>query len=108
MSMYVDVLSEALRTKDGGLTGDALVSHVVESRRNVLSARVDRTLSAYDLLAAEAAYDLSLIRLCNDLDILISVADFANPLTERARIERKLAESRGLDLSALSRARRQT
>jgi hypothetical protein len=106
--MYVDVLSNALRAWNSELTGDALVDHVVDSRDHMLSARLGGPPSAYDLLAAEVAYDRSLIHLCNDLGVVTRVADFANPLTERTRIERVLAESRGLDLGALSRARRQT
>jgi hypothetical protein len=105
--MYVDVLSSALRTWNGGLTGEALVDHVVDSRAHMLSARLGHPPSAYDLLAAEVAYDLSLIHLCNELGVVTRVADFANPLTERTRVERVLAESRGLDLGALSRAQRQ-
>lgn len=104
--MYIDVLSDALRAWPGGLTGEALVDHVVDSRVNMLSARVGCTPSAYDLLAADIAYDVSLISLCDDLGIATGVADFANPLIERNRIERELADSRGLDLSALTRARR--
>jgi hypothetical protein len=108
MTMYVDVLSDALRASKGGLTGEALVDHVVDSRVHMLSARLGSTPSAYDLLAAEIAYDVSLIRLCDDLGVDTGVADFANPLIERTRIEDVLADSRGLDLCALSRSRRQT
>jgi hypothetical protein len=106
--MYVDVLSDALRTWNGGLSGGALLDRVVDSRVFMLSARLGCTPSAYDLLAAEVAYDAALIRLCDDLGISTGAADFADPLAERTRIEQMLAETRGLDLSALARARRQT
>lgn len=104
--MYVDVLTDALRVSKGGLTGEALVDYVVASRVQMLSARQGRTPSAYDLLAVDIAYDAALIRLCDDLGVPTGVADFANPLVERARIERVLLESCGLDLCALSRSRR--
>jgi hypothetical protein len=108
VSMYVDVLSDALRASEGGLTGEALVGHVVDARVRMLSSRLGCAPSAYDLLAADIAYDVSLIRLCDDLGVATGVVDFANPLDERTRIEQVLAESRGLDLCALSRSGRQT
>jgi hypothetical protein len=106
--MYVDVLSDAIRASDGGLTGQALVDFVVSARVRMLSARVGSAPSAYDLLAADIAYDVSLIRLCDNLGVATGVADFANPLSERTRIEHVLAEACGLDLCALSRSHRQT
>jgi hypothetical protein len=104
--MYVDVLSDALRAPHGTLTGEGLIDRVVDTRINMLSSRVGHTPTAYDLLAAEIAYDVSLIRLCDELGIVTGVAEFASPLIERTRIERVLAEDRGLDLGALTRARR--
>lgn len=106
--MYVGILSEALRAWSTELTGDALVDYVVDARVHMLSTRPYCTPSAHDLLAAEIAYDASLIHLCDDLGVATEVADFADPLAERARIERSLLESWGLDLGALSRARRQS
>jgi hypothetical protein len=85
-----------------------LLDQVVDSRVFMLWARVGCTPSAYDLLAAEIAYDAALIRLCDDLGVSTGAADFANPLVERTRIEQVLADTRGLDLSALARARCQT
>jgi hypothetical protein len=107
MSMYVGFLSDTLRAWPEHSTGEALVDRAVAARVDMLSARHLRT-SAYDLLAAEIAYDLSLVLLCGDLGIPTDVADFADPLTERTRIERVLLESWGLDLCALSRARCRT
>lgn len=104
VSMYVDVLSGAIRASDTGLTGESLVNHVVACRVHMLTARGGAKQSAYDLLALEIAYDVSLIHLCDELGVPAAVADFDNPLTERARIERELVESRGLDLSALARS----
>jgi hypothetical protein len=106
--MYVDVLSDAVRASDGGLTGQALVDIVVDARVRMLSSRLGSAPSAYDLLAADIAYDVSLIRLCDDIGVATGVAEFANPLSERNRIEHVLAESCGLDLYALSRSYRQT
>ena len=108
MSMYVGFLSDALRAWPTELTGEALVDHAVDARVAMLSARHDRNPSAYDLLAADLAYDLSLVLLCDDLGVAIRVVDFADPLTERARIECALLETWGLDLCALSRARCRT
>jgi hypothetical protein len=105
MSMYVGFLSDALQAWPTELTGEALVDHAVDARVAMLSARQDCNPSAYDLLAAELAYDLSLVLLCDDLGVAIRVVDFADPLSERARIECALIESWGLDLCALSRAR---
>ncbi|HEY1444984.1 MAG TPA: hypothetical protein VGF51_08790 [Acidimicrobiales bacterium] len=105
MSMYVDVLSDALKSWNGGVSGEALLDQVVDRRVFMLSARVGCTPSAYDLLAAEIAYDASLMRLCDDLGVATKAADFANPLVERTRIERELAETCGVDLGALARAR---
>lgn len=105
--MYVDVLSDAFRATDRGLTGEPLVDHAVECRFQMLTAGGGKP-TAYDRLALEIAYDVALIRLCDDLGVPSAVADFANPLHERARIERVLAESRGLDLRALARSRHPT
>ncbi len=106
--MYTDVLADAIQTSDGGLTGETLVDRAVDRRVQMLTGRGGRSPSAYDLLALEIAYDVSLIRLCEDLGVPTDVADFANPLIERARIERVLAESCGLDLNALARSRHRT
>jgi hypothetical protein len=106
--MYVDFLSDALRVWDRDLATDALVDHVVDSRARLLSAQLGRGQSAYELLAAEIAYDRALIRLCNEVGIATSATSFAVPMTERRRIERALVERYGLDLHTLSRARRVT
>ena len=106
--MYVGFLSGALRASHGDLSGESLVDRAIVSRVDLLSARLGGNASAYDLLAAEVGYDLSLILLCDDLGVTTEAADFADPLAERTRIERVLLESWGLDLCALSRARCQT
>jgi hypothetical protein len=104
--MYIGILSDALRAGPRQLTGDALVDYAVNSRVHMLSTRLGPAASVYDLLAAEAAYDASLVRLCGELGVITGAANFANPLTERTRIERLIADSHGIDLSALTRARR--
>jgi hypothetical protein len=108
MSMYVGFLSDTLQAWRTDLTGEALVDRAVAARVDMLSARNHFNPSAYDLLAAEIAYDMSLVLLCSDLGIPTDLADFADPLTERARIELVLIESWGLDLCALSRERSRT
>jgi hypothetical protein len=105
MSMYVGYLSDAVQAWHGDRAGESLVDYAVMSRVDMLSSRLEGSPSAYDLLAAEIAYDLSLILLCHDLGISTGAADFADPLSERSRLERALLESWGLDLCALSRAR---
>jgi hypothetical protein len=107
MSMYVGFLSDALRAWHDDLTCEALLDQAVLSRIDLLSARIDANPSAYDLLSAEIAYDLALILLCKDLGVATGAGDFDDPPTERARIERVLLESWGIDLIALTRARRQ-
>lgn len=106
--MYVDVLSDAFRASDSGLTGERLVERVVACRIQMLTARRSSDTTAYDLLAMEIAYDAALIRLCDDLGVPADVANFANPLVERSRIEGVLADTCGLDLSALARSRHRT
>lgn len=108
VTMYVDVLSDAFRASDGALAGEALVDHAVTCRLNMLTARGGGKPTAYDRLAVEVAYDVSLIRLCDDLGVPTAAADFANPPAARARIERVLAETQGLDLRALARSRHRT
>ena len=106
--MYTGLLSDALQASAGRLTRDALIDRVVESRVLMLSARVGPRPTAYELLAREIAYDVSLIRLCDELGFTVGVRDFVDPRTERARIEGELLQTWGLDVCALSRARRQT
>lgn len=104
--MYVDALSGALDAWDGELSGDALVDYVVACRAHLLLATgTGQGHSAYDFLAAEVAYDRALIRLCKDVGIAASVADFADPRPERSRLEGMLTARMGIDLPALARNR---
>ncbi len=44
-----------------------------------------------EALARELSYDGALIRLCESLDVPTTPDRFANPVRERARLERELA-----------------
>ncbi len=104
--MYVDVLSGALETWTGEQSGNALVDHVVACRVHLLlTTRTSQGRSTYDFLAAEVAYDRGLIRLCQDVGVMTSVANFADPRSERSRLEDLLTAQAGIDLPALARKR---
>ncbi len=103
--MYVDVLSAALEARAGTLSGTALLDHVVACRAQLLAAGDGQAESAYDCLAAEAAYDRALIWLCDEVGVATAVANFADPNSERNRLEARLVEAAGIDLPALTRAR---
>lgn len=104
--MYVAYLSDALEAWNCDLSRDELVDYAVKNRSHLHTVRLTPNRSAYDLLAAEVAYDRALVRLCGEVGVATSAASFADPITERLRIERVLAESLELDLKALARRRR--
>lgn len=106
--MYVGMLSDALHAQTRQWSGEGLIDRVVDSRVQLLSARLGGRSSAYDLLSAEIAYDVSLILLCDDLGVRARPVDFADPMSARTRLERELLSSWGLDVCALSRARVRT
>jgi hypothetical protein len=103
--MYVDVLSAALDAWNRELTGEALLDYVVTCRAQLLCAGASQRRPANDSLAAEVAYDRALIRLSNEVGVVTCVANFADPRSERNRLEDKLSERAGIDLPSLSRAR---
>jgi hypothetical protein len=103
--MYVDVLSAAMDAWNGDLTGEALLNYVVSCRANLLTAGAGTGRSANDSLVTEVTYDRALIRLCDSVGIVTSVANFADPRSERNRLEDMLSGREGIDLPSLSRAR---
>jgi hypothetical protein len=93
--MYVDLLSRALHDDpavSGPRSGDALWADLVNSCAQLLAYEVDGSPSAPEALARELSYDGALIRLCEVLEVPTEPRRFSNPLQERARLERELAE----------------
>lgn len=105
MSMYVDLLSNALDDWIGELSDSDLVDHVLTCRSEMLSAVPRRGESTYSALAAEIAYDRALIKICLSNDIEVVPGDFVFPSEERDRLEHALA-SAGIDLNEIARKRR--
>ena len=105
MSMYVDLLSNALDDWIGELNDADLLNHVLICRFEMLSAVPRRGESTYSALAAEIAYDRALIKLCKAHSIDVSAQDFVFPSEERDRLELALS-SVNVDLNALARKRR--
>src|SRR3974390_3628081 len=96
--MYVDVLSAAMDTWNVELTGDALLDYVVNCRAQLLRVGAREGRSADDSLAGEVTYDRALIRLCDDVGVVTSVADFAHPRSERAHLEHSLSGPPGIHM----------
>jgi hypothetical protein len=103
--MYVDVLSAAMDAWKVDLTGDALLDYVVSCREQLLRGGARQGRPANDSLAVEVTYDRALIRLCDDVGVVTSVADFAHPRSERSRVEDRLSGQAGIDLPSLCRDR---
>ncbi len=98
--MYVDLLTRALgKGEEGHRSDDLLLADLVHSRARLRATEGDTRIPVAEALARELSYDGALIRLCASLDIPTGPACFANPVRERARLERELT-ARGLDLSA--------
>jgi hypothetical protein len=96
--MYVEILSSALEGWVSELTGGALIDDSLALRVEMLDHRHHGTVSADEALAAEVAYDRSLISLCAEHDVPVDVSDFSQPQAERAWLEGELTRS-GVDLS---------
>jgi hypothetical protein len=100
--MYVDLLTRALGTDEAGSrSGDLLLADLVESRARLTALRGESATSTAESLARELSYDGALIRMCASVSVPASPARFANPHSERSRLEREL-ESRGIVLVAVS------
>jgi hypothetical protein len=100
MAMYVQLLS-AVFTADRsemGSPGDLLTT-ARRRRGQMLSSTLHAPATVERYLAHDVSYDCALIRLCGAVGIPATPADFSQPLDERARLERALAEA-GIDLGA--------
>jgi hypothetical protein len=101
-SMYADLLSNAIDSWQGELSGGALFDHVLACRIEMLASAPAQGENAYLSLAKEVAYDRALIRLCASHGITANAVDFAHPNVERSRLERALVDH-GINLTDLAR-----
>jgi hypothetical protein len=85
MSMYVDLLSEALRAWADEVSDKDLLSYARLCRRDLESAARRRRTD--ELLTLEVAYDRALIRLAWANGLPADAAEFVSPLVERRRLE---------------------
>jgi hypothetical protein len=100
MSMYADVLSQALDDWADDLSGDALIEFARMCRAQMLDLSSPGS-AASTTLSAELSYDRALTKLCEAHGIDVKYLGFSRPGQERARLERKLVTI-GIDLVALS------
>ena len=97
--MYVDLLTRALgKGEEGHRSDDLLLADLVHSRARLRATEGDTRTPVAEALARELSYDGALIRLCAAHHVPTGPACFANPVRERARLERELT-TRGVDLS---------
>jgi hypothetical protein len=92
MVMYVDLLTRALGTGEEGHSSDVdlLLADLVHSRARLRATERELGTPVVEALARELSYDGALIRLCESLDVATTPDRFANPVRERARLEREL------------------
>jgi hypothetical protein len=96
VSMYVDILSNALAYSGVRLTIDELVDRAILFREAVDFPGTYGQCAA-DVLAAEIAYDRVLIRLCELYGIAVDPAAFIHPHEARLCLEAHLTNV-GVDL----------
>lgn len=100
--MYVDLLTRALDDWNSDLSEEALLDYVLSCRLDMLISIPRYEHDAYGALAAELAYDRSLIKLSATKGISADVAWFFRPNEERRRLEHALTDA-GVDLTDLTR-----
>lgn len=101
VSMYVDLMLRAMEVGSDDLIEEKPLIEYVRSCRVALLARgVGAGASSMDALAAELAYDTSLVRLADRRGIEIAIGNFAFPHFERERLELELM-GQGINLSAV-------
>jgi len=100
--MYTHLLLSVFDDWVDELTGSALVDYAVVCRAEMLASVPYRGESTSLALAAEVSYDRALIKLCLANGIEADSLGFSHPGTERARLERDLANA-GIDLVAYAR-----
>ncbi len=98
VSMYVDVLSNALDGWADRLTDTELLDYVRSCRATLEHADPGGVGRSLELLAAEVAYDRALVRLCELKGITVDASWFVHPDAARRCLEHQLA-ALGLDLS---------
>jgi hypothetical protein len=103
--MYVDLLERAVDDWVEDASDDELLDHVLACRLEMLIAEPRYAQNAYGALAAELAYDRSLIMLSTAHGIEAAPALFVRPGEERRRLEHALGDA-GVDLTDLARRRR--
>jgi hypothetical protein len=101
VSMYVDILSNALANSGVQLTIDELVDRAILFR-GAVDYPGTYGQGAADALAAEISYDRVLIRLCELFGIAVDPAAFIHAQNARLGLEAHLANV-GVDLFAESR-----
>jgi hypothetical protein len=99
-SMYLTMLTGALDDWRGQHTKVELVNHALLCRRAMLVASSNGGDTIYRKLAADIAYDRSLIKLCQAYGVTCDLANFAIPNQERIRVEAELVLA-GINLGAL-------
>jgi hypothetical protein len=96
--MYVDLLTVAMSGDVPVAPTSSELLAVALQRREQLLKDGNGPTRAEERLAHEVAYDRTLISLCTSVGLDAEPARFANPKTERARLEGKLLEV-GVDLN---------
>jgi hypothetical protein len=97
--MYVDLLTRALGKGEGtDRSDDLLRADLIHSRARLRATEGDTRNPVAEALARELSYDGALIRLCESLQVSTGPDRFANPVRERARLERELT-ALGVELS---------
>jgi len=91
MSMYADLLTNALLNWGHEWSAEDLFEHVLTCRVEMQRSTPLPGDDAYLTLAKEIAYDRGLIRLCVSRGVQARAAGFAHPGEERRRLERALA-----------------
>ena len=78
--MYVDLLTRALGTDEGGFkSNDLLLADLVDSRARLRGVDGGSTTSTAESLARELSYDGALIRLCEALSVPASASGSPTP-----------------------------
>lgn len=101
-SIYADLLTNALASWGGELSGGALFDHFIACRIEMLGSARAPGENAYLTLAKDIAYDRALIKICAKNGIDARAVNFAHPSGERGRLERALFDH-GINLTAIAR-----
>jgi hypothetical protein len=97
MSMYVELLSRSLEEWASEFSDDTLIAHARMLRTQMVTSESHLSGSAYSSTVAQIAYDRALVKLSRAVGVEVVIDTFAHPVTERTRLERRLAEY-GIDV----------